>query len=96
MGPSYRPMAQDPTEPPLIQSIPEGAPPSYDLGGGDSGGNGGSASRGVSLPRLDLPVRRSPLLTDETPASSHMDSPEPEPDSSNVERQAVHRRCQAV
>ncbi len=77
LGPSYRPMPQDLTESPLIQSIPEGAPPAYSLGGGGGGGNGGSASRGVSLPRLDLPVRRSPLLTDESPTNSLMDFLEP-------------------
>jgi len=75
LGPSYRPMAQDLTDSPLIQPIPEGAPPAYGLGGG--GGNGGSAIAGVSLPRLDPSVRRSPLLTDAMPQNSYMDSPEP-------------------
>ena len=67
MGPSYRPMAQDLADSPLVQSIPEGAPPSYGLGGsGGNGGNGGSAGRGLVMPRLDMPVRGSPLATEDS------------------------------
>ena len=60
MGPSFRPIPQDAAESPLIQSIPEGAPPSYGLGRSGGGGDGGSAGSGARLPRLEPPVRTHP------------------------------------
>lgn len=60
MGPSFRPVSEDPMEPPLIQSIPETAAQSSGFGG--SGGNGGSGGRG-RIPRLELPVRGRTLTT---------------------------------